>query len=334
VTWKLEAPWREGAPDDAARKGPWWQRFGDAQLDALQRRRSQQPDAGAGRRAAAQARAHARRDVGRRCCRSSARARARRGRRSPPTGRCPTTRAQLLDGAERLALALDVSYEVDLAGRVQRSIEGATRVGEQSAADLENTRCVLSDRPRDELLQPARARHRARRAGALDRAAAARARDRHARHDLGAASGLDVAQQQALLDNTLRRSTCCAAARQFEHAIATLTGTPAPRFALRPTARVAPPRDAARRAVGPAGAPARRRLGRARDGGGQRADRRRQRGLLSERHRCADLGLDSRTLSTLFDAPSLLWSSASRRRRRCSTAAALNAERRLRPRGP
>ena len=35
--WKLEAPWRTGTPDDAAPKGPWWQRFGDARLDALQR---------------------------------------------------------------------------------------------------------------------------------------------------------------------------------------------------------------------------------------------------------------------------------------------------------
>ena len=34
--WKLEAPWRAGAPDDAAPKGPWWQRFGDPRLDALQ----------------------------------------------------------------------------------------------------------------------------------------------------------------------------------------------------------------------------------------------------------------------------------------------------------
>ena len=30
VAWKTEAPWRESAPDDAAAKGPWWQRFGDA----------------------------------------------------------------------------------------------------------------------------------------------------------------------------------------------------------------------------------------------------------------------------------------------------------------
>ncbi len=70
--------------------------------------------------------------------------------------------------------AFTVNYEVDLSGRVRRTIEGARASAEQSAADLENTRLLLSDRSRDGVLQPARNRHRARRAGALDRPAAAR----------------------------------------------------------------------------------------------------------------------------------------------------------------
>jgi outer membrane protein TolC len=36
VAWKIEPPWREATPNDAAAKGPWWQRFGDPQLDALE----------------------------------------------------------------------------------------------------------------------------------------------------------------------------------------------------------------------------------------------------------------------------------------------------------
>jgi len=35
VSWKVEAPWRESRPSDTAPKGPWWQRFGDRDLDAL-----------------------------------------------------------------------------------------------------------------------------------------------------------------------------------------------------------------------------------------------------------------------------------------------------------
>ncbi|HZW75870.1 MAG TPA: RND transporter, partial [Caldimonas sp.] len=36
--WQLEEPWREATPSDAEPKGPWWERFGDARLDALQAR--------------------------------------------------------------------------------------------------------------------------------------------------------------------------------------------------------------------------------------------------------------------------------------------------------
>ncbi len=36
VSWKLEEPWRMSTPSDSADKGPWWKRFDDATLDALQ----------------------------------------------------------------------------------------------------------------------------------------------------------------------------------------------------------------------------------------------------------------------------------------------------------
>ena len=36
VTWKVEAPWRAVAPNDAAPNGPWWKGYNDARLDQLQ----------------------------------------------------------------------------------------------------------------------------------------------------------------------------------------------------------------------------------------------------------------------------------------------------------
>ncbi|MSQ18404.1 MAG: efflux transporter outer membrane subunit [Betaproteobacteria bacterium] len=55
------------------------------------------------------------------------------------------------------------------------------------------------------------------------------------RYELGHASGLDVAQQQALLDNTLTQLDVLWRQRsQFQHALATLTGTPAPLFEIAP----------------------------------------------------------------------------------------------------
>ena len=36
VAWKVEAPWRAVAPNDAAPKGPWWKGYNDDRLDQLQ----------------------------------------------------------------------------------------------------------------------------------------------------------------------------------------------------------------------------------------------------------------------------------------------------------
>ena len=207
---------------------------------------------------------------------------------SPPTGRSPTTSARTSRRCRTTSCSLlVVSYEVDLAGRVRRSDRRrASASAEQSAADFENTRLLLGAdlatayfnlRAIDIELDVV-ARSIALQRRSLDFVSA--------RHELGASSGLEVAQQQALLDTTLTQVDLLRRQRGlFEHAVATLTGTPAPSFELAPGHRRARAADgAARRALRRAAAPARRRLGRARDGGGQRADRRRQRRLLSEHH--------------------------------------------------
>ncbi len=148
--------------------------------------------------------------------------------------------------------ALSVSYEVDLAGRVQRSIEGVQASAEQSAADFENTRLVLTadlatnyfnlrstDIELDVLMRSIALQRRA--LGLVS-----------ARHDLGAVSGLEVAQQQALLDTTLVQVDLLRRQRSmFEHAIATLTGTPAPLFALAPGSEASASRRRCRSACRP-----------------------------------------------------------------------------------
>jgi NodT family efflux transporter outer membrane factor (OMF) lipoprotein len=53
------------------------------------------------------------------------------------------------------------------------------------------------------------------------------------RHDLGFATGLDLAQQQALVDSSATQLELLDNQRaQYEHAIATLVGTPAPGFVI------------------------------------------------------------------------------------------------------
>jgi len=130
------------------------------------------------------------------------------------------------------------------------------------------------------------------------------------RHDLGAASGLDVAQQQALLDSTLTQVDLLRRQRStLEHAIATLTGTPAPVFSLPADLRVpAPP------AI-PLGVPSDVLERRPDVASAERAmaAANAQMGIASAAFFPSislggAYGYQSRELSTLFEMPSLIWS--------------------------
>jgi NodT family efflux transporter outer membrane factor (OMF) lipoprotein len=234
--WKLEAPWREGTPSDAMPKGPWWKSFGDPDLDALETQAlANSPNLAVASARLAQARAQlAAADAGRFPLFGA----SVRGARQRISANRPLSNysAPNFDTVQNDYIGLlSASYELDLAGRVRSTIEGAAATLEQSAADFENTRLVLTAdlatayfnlRALDiELDVLARSLDLQRRA--LELATA--------RHDLGATSGLDVAQQQALLDSTLTQVDVLRRQRGvFEHAIGTLTGAGAPAFDLPP----------------------------------------------------------------------------------------------------
>jgi outer membrane protein, multidrug efflux system len=243
VAWIVEAPWHEATPNDQAAKGTWWQRFDDAHLDALE----QQALAGSQTLAIAEARlTQARATVGVASAslfpQLGFNARAQRFKISKDRPLTNYNSPNFSTVQNDFLTALTVNYEVDLSGRVRRTVEGATASAEQSAADLENVRLLVTSelavdyfslRELDTELDVLR------RSIDLQRRALELAT---ARHDLGAASGLDVAQQQALLDSTLTQVDVLRKQRsQFEHAIATLTGTPAPAFALAPEVREVKP---------------------------------------------------------------------------------------------
>jgi len=311
VTWQLEEPWRRGTPSDAEDKGPWWQRFGDAQLDALQQKaldNSPTLDIAAAR--LAQARASLSGSEAARYPQLGLGARAARFKISENR---PLTNYNVPNSStvqNDFALALTASYELDLAGRVQRSVEGATASAAQSAADLENTRLLLTTdlassyfnlRSTDVELDVLA------RSIALQRRALEFVTDRH---ELGAVSGLDVAQQQALLDNTLTQVDVLKKQRsQYEHAIATLTGTPAPVFSIAPDLKpLAPP------AI-PIGVPSEALERRPDVASAERAmaAANAQIGVATAAFYPSVMllptgGLDSSTISTLLDANSLLWS--------------------------
>ncbi|MGZ5241045.1 MAG: efflux transporter outer membrane subunit, partial [Caldimonas sp.] len=195
-------------------------------------------------------------------------------------------------------------------GRTRRGVEGAQASAEQAAADLENTRLLVGtdlasayfnlraiDIELDVLSRSIDLQRRS-----LDFVST--------RHDLGVASGLDVGQQQALLDTTLTQVDLLRRQRsQFEHAVGTLAGTPAPAFELAPDiGELEPPRV-------PLGVPSDVLQRRPDVASAERAmaAANAQIGVASAAYYpsitiAPSVGFESRALANLFDAPSLLWS--------------------------
>jgi NodT family efflux transporter outer membrane factor (OMF) lipoprotein len=309
--WTVDAPWRESRPDDASARGPWWRRFGDERLDALE----QQALAGSPTLAVANARLLQARatlaatssgllpQVGLGTRAGRQRISANRPLSNYATPNFVTVQNDLL-------LAMTVNYEVDLAGRVQRTVEAANALAQQSAADLENTRLLLTTDLATAYFNL--------RATDIELDAVRRSIDLQERtlqfvsqrHDLGVATGLDVAQQQALLDNTrvqvdlLRRQRA-----QFEHAIAALAGVPAPGFAIAPDLRenevpaipIGVPSDVLERRPDVASAERAMAAANAQIGVASSA-------FFPSVTLGANYGVESRALSSLFEAPSVVWS--------------------------
>ena len=232
VSWSTQAPWRVAQPADAQTKGSWWTLFEDADLTALATKALQANQTlAAAQGRLAQSRALVATSTAGMFPQVSLGSKVQELRISanrPLTNYNAPNWSTLQND---YSLVLSASYEADLWGRVQSQVDGATASAEQTAADLENTRLVLvadvalnyfNLRALDIELDVL--------ARSIDLQKSSLALAQH-RRDSGNASGLDVAQQQALLDTTLTQIDILLRQRaQFEHALATLTGTPAPQF--------------------------------------------------------------------------------------------------------
>ena len=141
-------------------------------------------------------------------------------------------------------IPFSLSYEVDLFGRVRQSVQAANASLQSTAADLQNVQLVLTAelaadyftlRELDAEWQVVQESVGYQRKG-LDLV--------NNRHQGGIASGLEVAQQSALLDSTLSQLALVQQSRtQYEHAIAVLVGQPASSFSVpvAPLRAVPPP---------------------------------------------------------------------------------------------
>jgi outer membrane protein, multidrug efflux system len=233
-TWKGEGPWQTAAPKDAIPKGAWWQIFHDAELDQLEQQLLQ-----------ANQSLEAARD---RLSEARSQARIASSAYFPNVTTDPSGQRQRLAGNRPLSgstipltsvtqnvftVPFTINYELDLFGSVRRGLEAANASLQGTAADLENTRLVLTAELAADyfnLLESDREAGVVRESVEIEQKGLDLVNRRHAG---GVANGLEVAQQAALLDSTATQLQLVLQQRaQFEHAIAVLLGKSASAFSL------------------------------------------------------------------------------------------------------
>jgi NodT family efflux transporter outer membrane factor (OMF) lipoprotein len=240
--WKTQPPWEQAAPKDAIPKGAWWQVFHDPALDAYEQQLLQANQSlVAARDRLNQARSLARVATAGMFPQLSAdpsALRERAGANRPLNGANPglvsvpglpqplPVYSQVTSYTQSVyTIPFSLSYEVDLFGRVRHTVEAANASLQSTAADLQNVQLVLTAelaadyftlRELDAEFQVVQESVGYQRKG-LDLV--------NSRHNGGIASGLEVAQQAALLDSTLSQLALVQQTRaQYEHAIAVLLG--------------------------------------------------------------------------------------------------------------
>jgi multidrug efflux system outer membrane protein len=314
--WQPDAPWHEAAPNDGALKGDWWRLFQDDTLNSLMERAlagNQNLRVAAARLEQARDQVTvARSDLFPSVDLSGTAGRAKTSANTPlaqyGTQNFSTVQNDFVVGPT-------VNYEVDLFGRVRREVEGARASAQQAEADFENTRLLLAAqlatdyfalRELDAELEVVRHSLKLQREALTFIAS---------RHDLGFATGLDLAQQQALVDASATQGELLENQRaQFQHAIATLVGTPAPGFVIPaalataslPAVPVGLPSDLLQRRPDVASAERSMAAANARIGVARAAYY--PSIFLGSSFGEPNAGWESNALATLFEAPSRLWS--------------------------
>ena len=230
--------WKTAEPRAHLPKGVWWEIFGDEELNRLE---TQALDANQQLQAAvarfAQARASA--DI----ARSGLFPRLGAGfsaTRQHDSAERPL--ANTGEAAEKsytynnFTLPFDLSYELDLWGRVRRQVESARAILESDAADLESVRlAIAAEIAADYFTVRALDTEKAALLGSIEAYRKSLELTRNRRIG-GLVADLDVAQAETVLKTAEAQLPAVTLTRaRFVHALATLTGQPASLFQLQAT---------------------------------------------------------------------------------------------------
>ena len=216
--------WQRAQPADARLRGDWWTIYGDPQLDALVREAEvSNQNLALAEASLRQAQALAR-EAGAALYPVAGVGAGVTRARSSAAGATGTAGGRT---TSQYSLPLELSWEIDLWGRLRRGAEAGQATAEASAADLEAARLSV----RAELvtnwlaLRTLDARRRLL-ADTVEAYARALAMTRN-RHAAGVASGAEVAQAETQLESTRAQALDLDASRAtLEHAIAVLAGRP------------------------------------------------------------------------------------------------------------
>ncbi|HKD13353.1 MAG TPA: efflux transporter outer membrane subunit [Candidatus Angelobacter sp.] len=232
--WKEQPPWRAATPQDSIPKGVWWSIFGDSELNQYEAQAlSANQTIEIARNQLEQARASARITQSGLFPQATIGFSGQRSRLSGNRPASTSTVALAPITQNNFTLPFNLSWELDVFGGVRRNVESSGALYQSSAANLENVRLVITAELAVDYFT---LRELDAEIAVVDSATEYQEKGLRLvqnRHDGGIASGLDVAQQQTLLESTRTQATLLRQQRaQFEHAIATLVGTPASSFSV------------------------------------------------------------------------------------------------------
>ena len=232
AAYKETKGWKVAEPREALLKGAWWEIFGDPQLNGLEAQvdiSNQNLAAAAAQFRQARALVRAARaaffptvSAGPSVSRSLASANAVGGSSS---GKTSPTNDYLLSG--------DVSWELDIWGKVRRSVESSQAAAQASAGDLEATRLSVQAELAQDYFQ---LRTLDAQKSLLDATVADYQKFLKVtqnRYASGVASSSDVLQAETQLKSTQAQAVDVGVQRaQLEHAVAVLIGRPASNFSI------------------------------------------------------------------------------------------------------
>lgn len=229
-SFKETHDWKQAEPGAPSLPAKWWEAFGDPQLTALE----EQAITGNQDVQAAEARFREARAL----------IRFNRAAEFPTISTSPSI-SSIRDSANRpyfpvkpastgdFILPFDLSYEIDLWGRVRRTVNASREEAQAVAADLATARLSIEAELAFDYFELRAADAQKQLLDDTVKAYADALQLTKNRFEGGASPKSDVAQAQTQLDTALAQQTDIGVQRaEFEHAIATLLGKPPAAFSL------------------------------------------------------------------------------------------------------